>query len=173
MDAMEAVLTRRSIRKYSDKPVPDDLVMQLLRAAMAAPSARNQQPWEFIVVRDRTQLEAIATAQPYAGMAREARLAVVVCANMNRVESEGFWIQDCAAATENLLIAATALGLGAVWSGTYPREERVSRVRALFDLPDNIVPFAVVPVGYPAEPPVPADRFDRGRIHLEHWGEQA
>jgi nitroreductase len=169
MDAMDALLTRRSIRKYTDRPVSDDLVTQLLRAAMAAPSARNQQPWEFIVVRDRQQLEAIATAQPYAGMARDAQLAVVVCADLDRVESEGFWIQDCAAATENLLVAANALGLGAVWSGTYPREDRVSRISALFALPPNVIPFAVVPVGYPADQPGPADRFETSRIHIERW----
>jgi len=169
MDAMEAILTRRSIRKYTDQPVADDLVTELLRAAMAAPSARNQQPWRFIVVRERDRLEAVAVAQPDAGMARNAQVAIVVCADLDLVESEGFWIQDCAAAVENLLLAAHSLGLGAVWSGTYPREDRVEGIRRVCDLPGNIIPFAVIPVGYPAESPGPAHRFDPARVHLERW----
>ncbi|OFW65102.1 MAG: NADH dehydrogenase [Actinobacteria bacterium RBG_13_63_9] len=173
MDALDAVLTRRSIRRYSDSPVSEALVTQLLRAAMAAPSARNQQPWRFIVVRDRAQLAALATAQPNAGMVGQAQVAVVVCADLDLVKSEGFWVQDCAAATENLLIAAHALGLGAVWSGTYPREERVARVGEVVGLPANVVAFAVVPIGYPAEHPAPAERFDSERIHLDHYQEGA
>jgi nitroreductase len=173
MDALDAVLTRRSIRKYTDAPVPEELVTTLLHAAMAAPSARNQQPWRFIVVRDRALLSALATAQPNAGMVSQAQVAVVVCADLDLVESEGYWIQDCAAATENLLIAAHALGLGAVWSGTYPREERVAGVRGVVGLPDSLVPFAVVPIGYPAEHPAAADRFDSGRISLDRYQEQA
>lgn len=169
MEALEAILTRRSIRTFADRPVPDDTVTQLLRAAMAAPSARNQQPWEFIVVRDRARLEALAVAQPNAGMVRRAPLAVVVCANLERVKSEGYWIQDCAAAVQNLLVAAHSLGLGAVWSGTYPREERVANVRTLFALPDGIVPFAVIAIGYAAESIKPADRFEAERVHLDHW----
>ena len=166
---MEAILTRRSIRKYTDQPVSDDLVTGLLRAAMAAPSAQNQQPWHFIVVRDRKLLEAISTAQPYAGMARDAQLAVVICGDLSLEKSPGLWAQDCAAATENLLVAANAVGLGTVWSGTYPREERVANVRALFGLPDHVVPFAIVPIGYPAEHPGPSDRFDPSRIHIDRW----
>jgi nitroreductase len=169
MDALDAILTRRSIRKYSDRPVPDDLVTDLLRAAMAAPSAGNQQPWQFIVVRERGLLESIAAASPYAGMTRHAQLAVVVCGDLSREHHPGFWVQDCAAATENLLVAATALGLGAVWLGMYPREERIAGVRALFGLPEHVVPFAIVPVGYPAEYPGPAQRFDPNRIHLDRW----
>jgi nitroreductase len=173
MDAIDAVMTRRSIRRYTNQPVPEELVTRLLRAAMAAPSARNQQPWLFIVVRDRGQLAAVAAAQPNGGMVAQAQLAVVVCADLDLVESEGFWLQDCAAATENLLIAAHALGLGAVWSGTYPREERVARVSRVFGLPGNIIPFAVVPMGYPAEHPTAADRFDPARVHVDRYEERA
>lgn len=169
MKAIEAILTRRSIRKYTDRPVPDDLITELLRAAMAAPSAVNQQPWQFVVVRDRELLESIATALPYGKMAREAQLAVVVCGDLDQERTPGYWAQDCAAATENLLVAANASGLGAVWLGTYPLEERVAAMRALFGLPEHIVPFAVVPIGYPAEHPGPADRFDPDRIHLDKW----
>jgi nitroreductase len=166
---MEAILSRRSIRRYTDRPVSDDLVTDLLRAAMAAPSAHNQQPWQFVVVKDRDLLQGLAAANPYGGMARDAQLAIVVCGDLSREKSPGFWVQDCAAATENLLIAANAAGLGAVWTGTYPREERVAKVRALLALPDEIVPLAVVPIGYPAEHPAPADRFDPGCIHIDRW----
>jgi nitroreductase len=166
---MEAILTRRSIRKYTDRPVPDEIVIELLRAAMAAPSAQNQQPWQFVVVRDRALLEGLARAQPYSGMARDAQLAVIVCGDLNLERSPGFWVQDCAAATENLLIAANAAGLGAVWTGTYPREERVANVRSLLSLPEHIIPLAVIPIGYPAEHPAALDRYDAGRVHIDRW----
>lgn len=166
---LDAILSRHSVRKYTDQPVPDDVVLQLLRAAMAAPSAGNQQPWEFIVVRDGRVLEEISRSQPYAGMTKDAQLAVVICADLEREKFPGFWVEDCAAATQNLLLAAHASGLGAVWLGYYPDEERVARIRSLFSLPESIVPFAIVPVGYPAEHPAPADRFDEARIHHERW----
>ena len=166
---MQAILTRRSIRKYTGQAVPEDVVEQLLRAAMAAPSARNEQPWQFVVVRDRRQLEAIAGASPYAGMTRGAQVAVVICADLTRETSPGYFSQDCSAATENLLIAANALGLGAVWLGFYPRDERIAALKQILGTPDTVIPFAVVPVGYPAENPGPADRFDRSRIHLDRW----
>jgi nitroreductase len=170
---MEAILTRRSIRKYTARAVPDDVVVELLGAAMAAPSAGNQQPWQFIVVRDRGLLESIATASPYAGMVGGAQVAVVVCGDLSLEEKPGFWVQDCSAATENLLIAANAAGLGAVWLGFYPREERVAFLRKLLNVPEHVVPFAVVPIGYPAEHPGPANRFKPERIHLDHWKEPA
>jgi nitroreductase len=166
---VESILTRRSIREYTDRPVPDDLVTDLLRAAMAAPSAGNQQPWQFVVVRDSKVLEEVAAANPYGGMARDAQLAVVVCGDPARKAHEEFWIQDCSAATENLLLAAHASGLGAVWCGTFPLEERMARVRAALGLPDGIIPFAVVPIGYPAEQPAPVNRYHAGRVHLDHW----
>ncbi len=166
---METILTRRSIRKYTAQPVSDDLVTELLRAAMAAPSAGNQQPWQFVVVRDRATLEVVSTANPYGGMARDAQLAVIVCGDLEREERPGFWVQDCAAATENLLIAAHDAGLGAVWCGTYPREERMQPIAVALGLPEQVIPFAVVPIGYPAEHPAPADRYDPGRVHFNRW----
>jgi nitroreductase len=166
---MEVILTRRSVRRYADQPVPDALLTDLLRAAMAAPSAGNQQPWQFVVVRDRAVLEAVAGANPYGEMARHAPLAVIVCADLKRENVPGFWVQDCAAATENLLLAAHASGLGAVWCGTYPLEERMQRIRAAVGLPEDVIPFAVVPVGYPVERPAPADRYDADRVHLDRW----
>lgn len=169
MEAIEAILTRRSVRTYADRPVPDHLVTEILRAAMAAPSARNEQPWEFVVVRERSALDQMAAVSPYAGMLRHVQVAIVVCGDLEREKSPGFWVQDCAAATENLLIAAHALGLGAVWLGIYPREERVTRLRRLAGLPEHVVPLAIISIGYPAERPEPVERFDASRIHLDHW----
>lgn len=166
---MDAILNRRSIRKYTDQPVSDELVTELLRAAMAAPSASNQQPWHFVVIRDRKTLSRLAEVHPYAAMAPKAQLAVAVCGDLSLETQEGFWVQDCAAATENLLIAAEANGLGAVWLGVYPRLERVASVQALLGLPDHVVPLSVVPIGYPAAHPAPADRYDPDRIHRERW----
>ncbi len=166
---MDDILTRRSIRKYTDQPVPDDMVTALIRAAMAAPSAGNEQPWQFVVVRDREILEVLATANPYGGMAREAQVAIVICGDLGREHRPGFWVQDCAAATQNLLLAAHSAGLGAVWCGTYPREERMRPIAAALRLPAHIVPFAVVPIGYPAEHPAPVDRYDPGRVHFDRW----
>jgi nitroreductase len=172
MEAFEAMLTRRSVRSYSDRPVPDELVEKLLRAAMAAPSAGNEQPWHFIVVRDRAQLVAAAAAEQYGGMIAQSQVAIVVCGDTRLVEHEGFWVQDCAAATQNLLLAAHDLGLGAVWVGTYPREERVEGLRTVCGLPEDLVPFSVVPVGYPAQQPAPVDRFDPSRVHQDRYEER-
>ncbi len=169
MEAMEAILSRRSVRKYQGREVPEEVITKVLRAAMAAPSAGNQQPWHFVVVRDKGLLEALASVSPYTGMTREAPVAIVVCGDLNLEQRKGFWVQDCSAATQNLLLAAHALGLGAVWCGLFPREERVQATRALLGLPDHIVPLALVPMGYPAEESGPADRFDSGRVHFDRW----
>ena len=169
MEALEAILRRRSIRKYTDRPVSAEMVTELLRAAMAAPSAGNQQPWEFVVVRDPEVLAAVAGCSDYAGMVREAQVAMVVCADLDREQHRGFWVQDCSAAIQNLLIAAEALGLGAVWVGAYPVEERVAALRQTLGLPERVVPMSIVSVGHPAGHPGPAERFDPSRIHLERW----
>jgi nitroreductase len=166
---MKAILTRRSIRKYTDQPVSEELVTELLRAAMAAPSAGNQRPWQFVIIKERRTLDRLAVVHPYAAMAPGAQLAIAVCGDLKLETQKDYWVQDCAAATENLLIAAEAAGLGAVWLGVYPREERVSSIQALLGLPADIIPLAVVPIGYPAERPAPADRFDSRRIHIDRW----
>jgi len=169
MDAMEAILSRRSIRKYQAGHVSSDVIHDVLRAAMSAPSAGNQQPWHFIVVSDRKLLDAIPGVHPHSLMIREAPVAIVVCGDMAVEKHKGYWTQDCAAATENLLIAVHALGLGGVWLGVYPREERVSGMKKLFSLPEHITPFAIVPIGYPAEKKPPSGRFDEGKIHFNGW----
>jgi nitroreductase len=166
---MEYILTRRSIRRYTDQPVSEEVVTQLLKAAMAAPSAKNMQPWHFVVVRDRASLASIAAASPYAGMTKRAQVAIVICADSEIDPPWSWWVQDCSAATENVLLAANELGLGAVWLGFYPLEDRIEKVRTLLGLPDHIVPFSVIPLGYPAEQQPPADRFDPQRIHFDRW----
>jgi nitroreductase len=165
----DPVLSRRSIRKYTSEPVPDDAVERLLRAAMAAPSAGNQQPWQFVVIRDRATLTAITEVHPYSKMLPQAPVAVVVCGDVAGCKWPQMWEQDCAAATENLLVEAELLGLGAVWLGVHPLEERVSGIRRLLAMPDSVVPFAVVPLGHPAESKPPADRYDEARVHRERW----
>jgi nitroreductase len=165
----DPVLARRSIRKYTRDPVDDERVERLLRAAMAAPSAGNQQPWQFIVVGDRAVLDAVPEVHPYASMITQAPLAIVICGDRRVSRWPQYWDQDCAAATENLLIAAQQLGLGAVWLGVHPLAERVEGVRRLLGIPEEVVPFAIVPIGWPAERKQPADRFDASRVHIDHW----
>lgn len=167
--ALQAILARRSIRRFTPTLVPEGLIEKLLSAAMAAPSAGNQQPWQFVVVSERRTLDRVPDCHPYAYMMTEAPLGVLVCADLTQVTNKGFWAQDCSAATQNLLIAAQAVGLGAVWLGVYPREERVAGLRHLLQLPEHVVPFALVAVGYPAEEKPPAGRYDPGRVHRDTW----
>ncbi|MHC4400054.1 MAG: nitroreductase family protein [Planctomycetota bacterium] len=170
MDALEAIRHRRSIRKYQDKPVPEDVVGQLLAAAMMAPSARNAQPWQFVVIDDRALLAEYAAKHPNAAMAKDAPLAILVCGDLRLELSEGYWPVDCAAAVENLLLAAHALGLGAVWTGVYPRQPRMATLRELCSVPDPVVPHSLIVLGYPAEEVASEDRFRPDRVHRNRWG---
>jgi nitroreductase len=169
MDALTAIMTRRSIRKYRQKRIPLEMIETLLRAGMTAPSARNKQPWEFVVIQSREVLDDIAQWHPYAKMLYEAFVAILVCANMKIQEMEGYCALDCAAATENILILAHALGLGAVWIGIYPRAERIVKTREVLSLPPFILPISLVSLGYPAEEKAPASRFDKGKVHFDKW----
>jgi len=166
---MKAILTRRSIRKYKPQAVPDEIITELLTAAMCAPSAGNEQPWEFVVINDRKLLDRIPEFHPYATMLKEAPVAILVCGDLKREKHKGYWVQDCSAATENMLIAVNEKKLGAVWLGIYPREERVAGLRKLLGIPENIVPFSLIAIGYPAEVKEPADRFDPARVHQNRW----
>jgi len=168
MEAYEAIMTRRSIRAYTAQPVPNDAIKELLAAAMNAPSASNQQPWQFIVVTERKQLDALTTVLPYGQMLKGAPLAIVVCGDL-QLQEEEYWIQDCSAATQNLLLAAHAKGLGAVWLGVYPRSERVAGICKLFNLPAHVIPLCIVSVGYPLEPLPPVRRYNEARIHYNQW----
>jgi nitroreductase len=169
MDALEAIRTRRSIRQYQDKPVPQDLVQQVLTAAMSAPSACNAQPWQFVVIRDRKILKEVPRLNPYAAMAEHAPLAILVCGDLSLEVSAGYWVVDCAAAVQNLLLAAHALGLGAVWTGIYPQQDRIEGFRGLLNLPQQVIPHSLIPMGYPAEQPAHEDRYRPDHIHHDGW----
>ena len=167
---MEAIFTRRSIRSFTSEPVSDEQITKLLMAAMAAPSAGNEQPWEFIVVHERAALEEITQFHQYSQMLKEAPVAIIVCADPGRSKYPfDYWIQDCAAATQNILLAAVTAGLGTCWLGIYPQPERVEALRQIFGVPDSIVPFAVVAVGYSAKELRMSNRFDEKRVHIEKW----
>lgn len=166
---MNAIFSRHSIRKYSEEEVSEKTLEQLLRAAMAAPSAGNEQPWHFIVIRDRSILAGFPKFHPHAGMAPEAACAIVICGDLSLEKHAGFWVQDCSAATENLLLEAQERGLGAVWVGLYPNEDRVKETRKLLHLPEHIIPLALVPIGHPAEKREVGDRFNPDRIHHDGW----
>jgi nitroreductase len=166
---MDAILARRSIRKYTNQQVSEAIVKELLQAAMSAPSAGDERPWHFIVVRDRRVLDAIPNIHPYSHMLKYASVAILVCGDEQLEKSPGFWVQDCAAAAENILLTVQEKGLGAVWLGIYPLVDRVEGISRLFDLPLTVHPFCLIPVGYPAEEKASTDRYDEGRVHYDQW----
>ena len=167
---IDNILTRTSVRPYSETPVEQEKVKKILQAAMAAPSAKNLQPWCFVVVRKKELLQAMADVLPYAKMLAYADVAIVVCGDLSKsLPIDGYWAQDASAVSQNILLAAHALGLGAVWTGVYPRKERVLPVQEILNLPQNIVPLNVIPVGYPAKVYVPRDKWDESKIHYDQW----
>jgi nitroreductase len=166
MELYEAITTRRSVRSFRKDPVEDSSIEKVLRAAMLAPSAANQQPWKFIVVRDRAKLDGIALFHPYCKMIKEVGVAVIVCADPTGKKWADLWPQDCSAAVQNLLLAARDEGLGAVWTGVYPLEDRMAGCRKLFNIPDHVFPFAVIPIGYPKDPTAAFKKMDRYKPDL-------
>jgi len=166
---LEAISTRRSVRSFTSKPIAKEIVEELLRAAMSAPSAGNEQPWQFVVMDDRRMLDRIIDVNPNAKMCKEAQAAILVCGDTSKEKYPGFWVQDCSAAAQNILLAAHDKGIGSVWTGVYPIEERVEGFRRLLGLPENVVPFCLVPLGYPAKQVPQVDRFQRDRVHHNGW----
>lgn len=168
---MKTIQMRRSIRSYTDQAIESEKIEKLLRAGMQAPSAINQQPWEFLVVQDKKTLEALSLISPYAHLAAKASLAIIPMANDDRMIYSDHWQQDLAAATENILLEAVELGLGAVWLGVAPNEERMQYVRDHFDLPPNLKPFCIISIGYPAKGNENkfVDRYDETRVHYEKY----
>ncbi|OQA21435.1 MAG: Albonoursin synthase [Actinobacteria bacterium ADurb.Bin346] len=167
---MKEIFERRSIRKYAEKDVPDWMITELLKAAMSAPSAGNEQPWEFIIIKEKSTLDKISRFHPYAQMLPDASAAIVVLGDLDKEKHPGYWVQDCAAAVENMLIEAQYLELGAVWLGIYPREERVDNLKKLLGVPEKIIPLAIISLGFPAENKSPSvERYDEKRVHLEKW----
>ena len=169
METLKAIHTRRSIREYTDQPISDETLTALLKAAMAAPSAINQQPWEFIVITDQDLREKVPLVSPYAQMIVAAPLGVLICGNLKIETAPGYWVVDCSAATQNLLLAAHDLGLGAVWTGVYPLKDRMDGLTEILDLPEYIVPHSLVVIGYPAEEREHPDRFQADRVHHNGW----
>jgi len=166
---MKSLLERRSIRKYKDEKIKPEIVKDLLRAAMSAPSAANQKPCYFIVIDDRVTLEAMAAFHPNAGMLKNAPLAIVVCATNELGAFKDFWVQDCAAASENILTAVQEKGLGATWIGVYPFKKHIEPTKKLFKLPENITPFSFISIGYPDETKKIVDRYEEERVHYNTW----
>lgn len=169
------ILKRTSIRSYENKPVEKEKIEKLLRAGMAAPTAMNKQPWHFVVVTNKGQLQKLSEANPHAAMAAKAPLAIVVCGDMNKA-AEGnareFWIQDCSAATENILLAATGMGIGAVWTGTYPSKERCADVAKVLGLPVSLIPLNTIVIGYPNADVSPKDKWNAENISYNTYGEE-
>ena len=173
-EAIKNIMTRTSIRKYTDQPVSKTDIETLLRAGMAAPTAVNRQPWHFVAVTDKAKLKELSGGR--GGMLEQCALAIVVCGNMEKTmkgKGQEFWIQDCSAATENILLAANALGLGAVWTGGYPMEERVASISKALKLPETIIPLCTIVIGHPAESPTPKDKWKPENVSYNEFGGKA
>ena len=166
---LDVIRRRRTIRKYHTDAVPEDVVKQLLEAAMCAPSAGDEKPWDFIVCTDRAVLDKIEGAHPYAFMMKQVPAAIVVCCDMKLEHLKNHAVLGCSAAVENILIAAESLKLGAAWLGIYPEADRIGNFKKLFGLPEHIMPFALVPLGHPGEEKLMKDRFDPARVHNNKW----
>lgn len=168
------IMTRTSVRAYTDRSVADSAIDTLLHAGMAAPSAVNRQPWHFIVVKDKATLRQIAELTPNAAMAKDAPLAIVTCGDLSKYEEDEellreFWVQDLSAVTENILLQAHAMGLGAVWTGTFPSEQRCDAIAQLLGLPDHIVPLNTIVIGYPKGETKPKDKWKPENVSYEKY----
>lgn len=171
-EAIENILTRVSVRQFTGDSISEAQLDTLLRAAMAAPSAINKQPWAFIVITDRDKIAQLGEALPYSRCSNHPAVAIIPCGDLTKAipgEMAGFWINDVSAATENLLLAAHAMGLGAVWTGLHPDMNRAKIVQDMLGLPEHIIPLCIVPVGVPAEQPDIKDKFNPENIHFNGW----
>jgi len=165
-DRLKIIFSRRSIRVYTGEPVDEADIKSLLEAGMAAPSASNQKPWHFVVVTDKADLQALADAHPFGKMLANAALAIAVCGDPS---ISHWWVQDCSAATENILVAATGLGLGGVWLGSHFRPEREQAVRDALSIPDEIGVLSLLSIGHPGEEKEARTQYDPARVHAGKW----
>lgn len=169
MELFEALFTRRSIRRYSDRKIDQEIVDKIIHAGMYAPSAVNKQPWHFIVFKDSRSCEAITEVHPSSQMLKGAQTCILICFDESLQHDEGYGVIDCSAATQNMLLAAHAQGLGACWVGIYPRENRIEALKEIFGLPTGVIPFTVIALGYPDEQKEKPERIKPERIHQERW----
>ena len=169
---LDVIFSRKSVRNYTGQVVRKSDLEILLKAGMAAPSGRNEQPWDFIAVTDQGILDRLTEELPYAKMLKKAGAGIIVCGQSvhhSRPGSKDLWDQDCAAATENILLAAESMGLGAVWTALHPYPDRQETVRRILNIPLEIFPFCLIPVGYPAGEEQPKEKFDPGKVHWDVW----
>ena len=170
-EVIENIMTRTSIRQFTNQPIAKDTLVSIVKAGMAAPSAVNLQPWSFIIIDEPEVLQKLNEVHPYSNL-KTATAAIVVCGLLDKTDNEGiraYWVQDCSAASENILLAAHAYGLGAVWCGVYPNEERIPSVKEVLGIPENVMPLNIITMGYPAENPEPKDKFKTDNIHYQKW----
>lgn len=168
---IENIMTRKSVRQFTSQPVSKDTLEIILKAGMAAPSAMNKQPWAFVVLDERAALDSLNAVHPYANL-KTATAAIIVCGDMEKTiegPAREYWVQDCSAVSENILLAAHGLGLGAVWCGVYPMEERIKDVSEVLSLPANIIPLNIITMGYPAVNPDVKDKWNPEVIHWQKW----
>ncbi|MCD7971697.1 MAG: nitroreductase family protein [Candidatus Azobacteroides sp.] len=169
---LDVIHQRTSIRAYTDQPVSKENLETIVRAGMAAPSAVNKQPWQFIIIDDKNTLHALGENMRTSAMVQKAPAAILVCGDMNKA-GEGwlqqYWIQDCSAASQNILLAITSLGLGGVWTSIYPAEDRIKHVADILNLPEHIIPLNIIPLGYPSQHPEPKDKWNEENIRWNVW----
>ena len=169
MDLFSALFNRRSIRKYTGQAIPSGTVEKLLKSAMYAPSAMNNQAWQFIVVNQRKKLDKVLKVISHAEMLKSAQAAVLICGDLNLEKNVDYIQQNCSAATQNVMLSAHGLGLGSCWIGVYPVKEIISGLQELFKLPEYVIPISLVSLGYPAENPIAEDRFKTEKVHFNKW----
>ncbi len=169
MDVLDAIFTRRSVRKYTEGHITQEQLMTIIKAGCFAPSAHNRQPWHFVVIKDKEKLQAIAGFHPYGKMLPGADICIVVCGDKQRQSETGFLIEDCSAAIQNMLLAIHGLGLGGVWCGLYPVTHLTKGMKKMLSLPDSIIPVGLISLGRKGEERTVQDRFDESKVHYENW----
>ncbi len=169
MNTLEAIKTRRSIRKYTSVKIETEKIQKILQAGMQAPSARNRQPWQIIVVDDKEMLQKLSVAHPYGKMLIGASHAILICGDKTLEKEESYLTQNCCAVTQNMLLAIHDLKLGAVWLGVQPRKPRIDAISKLLGLPENVFPVALLSLGYPDEKKEAEDRYNPVRVHWNRW----
>jgi len=169
MNTIDAITSRRSVRKFKDKKIPNEILEDILKSAMFAPSAYNEQPWQFIVIDEKKLLDEIVNIHPHAGMCRTAALAILVCADLSKEKTKDMWAFDCAAATQNIMLAAHENHIGSVWVGIYFRKDYMQAFKKLLNLPKDFIPISLVPLGYSDEEIKKVERFKKDRIHYNSF----